>query len=321
MFRILLLSAGLALAVPSLSYADTPDPNVLTVCSGSKTKNYYFAVSEWLKRISHDLFQRAVNMPTSGALDNMRQMTNGTCVAGPVQDDVRTQFVVENPASRDNLSVLKVMYREYVHVLCPAALKASTLSEFAKLPGTKKLIVDQDGSGTAVTWRMLWQSNEKLYGSIQRDNQPADITSATAVMDSTDTCMLMVSGLNSSDMVAANQRSVSTQNGKPGLKLISIDDSNFANIKGLDGKALYTPVQVVPQAPKNNQPGLYNNLINNGGFWSSPSITVLTVPAVLMIRNDWKEAIGREKLNRIVDALVDALPTIWARVNPAGQNN
>jgi hypothetical protein len=168
---------------------------------------------------------------------------------------------------------------------------------------------------------MLWQSNEKLYGSIQRDNQPADITSATAVMDSTDTCMLLVSGLNSNDMVAANQRSISTRNGKPGLKLISIDDPNFKNIKGFDGKPLYTAMEVEPQAPKNNQPGLYNNLINNGGYFTSPRITVLTVPALLMIRDDWKEAIGREKLNRIVDALVDALPTIWARVNPAGQNN
>jgi hypothetical protein len=46
---------------------------------------------------------------------------------------------------------------------------------------------------------------------------------------------------------------------------------------------------------------------------------VLTVPAELMIRTDYREAIGRAKSGRIIRAIVDAQPTIWNRVNPAAE--
>lgn len=321
MTALVVLTTG---AASSPSYAQQPaDPSTLRVCTGSKTGNYYFAGKEWLERISHDLFQRAENVspPQPGSLTNLRKLASGDCDVGFAQADVVNQYIVENPASRDTISLLKVAYKEYVHILCPTTLKASTLTDFAKLPGTRTLIVGEDGSGTAETWRILRQTNDKLYGSILRDNQPADITSATAVMDSAATCMMWVSGLNSGDMVSANQRSVQTQSGKPGLKLISIDDPAFLKLMAINGQPLYQSETVTPRKPTANQPGLYNNLINNGGWFNSDSITMLSVPSDLMIRNDYKTAIGREKLSRISTSFIDALPTIWARVNPDGKND
>ena len=74
---------------------------------------------------------------------------------------------------------------------------------------------------------------------------------------------------------------------------------------------------MTPVAAHDGQPPLYDNLINNGGWFSSASINVLSVPN-LMIRNDYKLTIGRDNLARVLEAIDDAQPTIWARVNPAG---
>jgi TRAP-type uncharacterized transport system substrate-binding protein len=233
------------------------------------------------------------------------------------QADVVGQYIVENPASRDNLAIFKVIYDEYVHILCPVASGWVSLSDFAVAKGRRRLIVGAEGSGTAETWRIMRSVNDRQYSGIERDNQPVDITSASAVMDSKDTCMLWVSGLNSSDMIAANELSVRTSNGKPSLQLITIDDDAILQIKGPDGSPLYKKKVIEPHPAQMGRPPLYDHLINNAGWFSGASITVLTVPADLMIRTDYRDAIGRQKASRVLRAIVDAQPTIWNRVNPA----
>ena len=319
MFRLATAVAAVAFAaaVPSLSYAQTSSPNVLRVCTGSQTGNYHWSFQQIRSRIGDDVFQQIVEVPTSGSLENLRKMTKGDCDMGFSQADVVGQYLIENPGSRDNLSVFKVLYEEYVQILCPVASGWNSLSDIAVAKGQRRMIVGENGSGTAETWRIIVGVNDKKYGAIERDNQPADITSANTVLDSKNTCMLWVSGLNSNDMRSANELSVRTPNGKPGLRLIAIDDAALTKIKGPNGDPLYKMRTIHPHPASHGTPALYDHLINNGGFFSSASIDVLTVPANLMIRNDFREAMGRQRSARIMRAIGDALPTIWNRVSPA----
>jgi TRAP-type uncharacterized transport system substrate-binding protein len=311
-----LWAALFAAMLPVVAHAES---NTLRICTGSETGNYHWSAQQVRSRLGPDLFQSINLIPTTGSLMNLRKMSQNECDMGFSQADVVGQYIVENPASRDNLAVFKVVYEEYVHILCPVASGWTSLSDFADAKGRRRLIVGAEGSGTAETWRIMRSVNDKKYGSIERDNQPVDITSASAVMDSRDTCMLWVSGLNSSDMIAANQLSVRTSNGKPALRLITIDDSALLGIKGPDGAPLYKARTITPHPAQNGRPSLYDHLINNGGFFSGASVEVLTVPAELMIRTDYREAIGRAKSGRIIRAIVDAQPTIWNRVNPAAE--
>lgn len=297
-------------------YANAQSSNTLRICTGSETGNYYWSAEQIRSRLSNDLFQQISLLSTSGSLMNLRKLSQNECDMGFSQSDVVGQYIVENPASRDNLAVFKVVYEEYVHILCPVASGWKTLSDLADAKGRRRLIVGAEGSGTAETWRIMRSVNDKKYSGIERDNQPVDITSASAVMDSRDTCMLWVSGLNSSDMIAANQLSVRTSNGKPALRLISIDDDALYQIKGPDGAPLYKKRTIQAQPAKLGRPALYDHLITEGGWFSSANIDVLAIPADLMIRTDYREAIGRQKAGRVIRAIVDAQPTIWNRVNP-----
>lgn len=315
------LAAGLLCGVlASTAHAQAPSSTV-RICTGSKSGNYYWAATEIAKRFSADLFTNIQVVTTNGSLDNLRRLATNQCDIGFSQSDVDGQYIIENPSSHDMLSVLRVVYTEYVHILCPVASQWKSLSDVANAKGDRRMIVGPDGSGTAETWRIMRQVNTKLYDGIERVPDPSDISSAHTVADSHDTCMLWVSGLNSNDMKAANALSTRTPNGKPSLRLISIDDDAMTEIKGPDGAPIYKSQTVTAQPAHDNLPPLYDNLITTGGgIFSSPNITVLTVPADLMIRNDFKQTIGRDRLARLYEAIDDAQPTIWQRVNPAGQD-
>lgn len=310
----LLMAAVAALVV--LSGTARAESNVLRICTGSETGNYQWAAAQIISRIGQDVFQKVVLVPTTGSLMNLRKLSADDCDMGFAQADVVGQYIIENPASHDNLSVFKVVYDEYVHILCPVRSGWTSLSDIADAKGQRRLIVGAEGSGTAETWRIMRSVDDKKYNGIERLNDPVDITSASTVMDSHDICMLWVSGLNSSDMIAANELSVRTQDGQPSLQLISIDDSAVTQIKGPDGMPLYKLRTIAPKPALDGVPALYDHLINNGGWFSSASVNVLTVPAELMIRNDYRDAIGRQRAGRLIRAIVDAQPTIWNRVNP-----
>lgn len=315
----LLMTAVAALAVLSgTARAQSGNP-ALRICTGSETGNYHWVASQIAMRFGNDVFEKVTLVPTTGSLMNLRKLSANECDLGFSQADVVSQYIIENPASHDSLSVFKVVYDEYVQIVCPVRSGWTALSDIADATGQRRMIVGAEGSGTAETWRIMRSVDDKKYGGIERLSEPVDITSASAVMDSRDTCMLWVSGLNSSDMIAANELSIRTPSGTPALQLISIDDEAISEIKGPDGTPLYKVRTITPKAAFDGLPALYDHLINNGGWFSHASVDVLTVPAVLMIRADYRDAIGRQRTGRIIRAVVDAQPTIWNRVNPAAQ--
>src|SRR5664279_1237165 len=95
-------AVGVSLALASI-YAQaqsTPDPTTLRVCSGSTTGNYYFAVTQFLDQVSHDLFKSAKNISPEnpGSLTNLRMLSKGECDMGLTQADVLSQFSADTPA-------------------------------------------------------------------------------------------------------------------------------------------------------------------------------------------------------------------------------
>ncbi|HWH76026.1 MAG TPA: hypothetical protein VNT76_01595, partial [Candidatus Binatus sp.] len=170
-------------------------------------------------------------------------------------------------------------------------------------------IIGPNGSGTAETWRIIRSTNESKYGNVEIDHRAVDIDSASIVMDSDNTCMLWVSGLNSSDMVAANELSIRNHN-KPMLRLLTIDDNALALRKSSDGNPQYKRRAITPHPPADGHPALYDHLI------SGANVDVLVVRAVLMMRADYRDAL-KTKLGRFLRAIGDAQPIIWSRVNPA----
>ena len=326
MLRYLVTGAlACMLAFPSLAQT-VPAPLDAVMGTGGTQGNYYWAGGEILKRTG-DLFHSSKLAVTKGSLENLRggtvppSATSGRFDLFFTQSDVGNQFVLENPGAGDAIELLRIVYTEYVHILCPTKSGWKTLSDIANAKGTRKMIVGPDGSGTAETWRIMRQADGKKYDGIERNPEPADYSSAHTVADSNDTCMLWVSGLNSAGMVSANALSVKTPDGKPSLQLVSIDDPKMLAIKGFDGLPLYKKVSISPISAGNGKVALYDHIIAGGGGWfAGTSVDLLAVPAYLMVRKDFKAALGRERLARLLDAIDDAQPTIWAKVNPAGSN-
>jgi len=299
------------IAVGPRANADyTPDPNRMWIGTGGKTGNYYFAGNEITKRLGKDFVADGKLIQTGGSLDNLRKLMAGEVDVAFVQSDVYQQFALENPSSLTALVPYKVMYDEYVHLICPVAANWSRVTHVGKAKDSK-IIVGPNGGGTAETWRILRSADTGLYDHVERLPDAPDIEALSQVKDSTNTCMLWVSGLNSADMRAANMLSVNTKDHKPALTLIDVDDRDMKNLKGQNGKPMYEMQTINWAAPSGESGGQYSNLMQ------SSSVNVPTVHALLVMRVDYRDALkAAGKSGRLVQAIEDALPTIWGRVNP-----
>jgi hypothetical protein len=314
MLRFLGITAMIVLLGVSQARADDP-PTKSDICTGSGSGNYYWAAHQIIPFLPKQMFTGEVHK-TDGTLDNINKLIDGTCGLAFGQSDVRSQFLVDTPALKDSIVVLAKVYTEITHVLCPAVSGWKSLTDMLKAKGEKHMIVGQPGSGTAETWRIWKQVDLAQYSSISLDPSPADFASAHDVAKSRNTCMLWISGLNSGDMVSTNDLSGKGKGGQPTLRLLDIDDRRLLEIKGIDGTPLYTEKTITPHGPEKGQPGLYDHLINNGGWMSSASITVMAIPAELLASSKYKAGLPRARLTKLLQAVDDAQTGIWQKVDP-----
>lgn len=276
----------------------------LRMCTGSPSGNYHFAGTEILNRAGG-----GKEVITDGSLTNLRNLMDGTCTIGFAQSDVASQFALEQTASLGMIEQWKVVYTEYVHILCPVVSGWTRVNHLGKAKGN--LIVGPNGTGSAETWRILRQADDSLYEKVGRLPDPVGRESLTKVKDSKDTCMLWVSGVNAANMKVANMMSVNTKDHRPSMTLLDVNDGDMPGIKGLNGKPMYEWKKIERKAPSGGNPGLYENIMQ------SSSVSVPTVEAVLMVRTDWLKAIrANGKADRLIQAVEDASPTIWKEVNP-----
>jgi TRAP-type uncharacterized transport system substrate-binding protein len=312
------IAAGIfAALLPAAEAQTAPDATRLRICAGSATGNYTFAANEIQKRLGPSTFSGGVTViHTAGSLDNLRRLMSGDCDVGFSQSDVAARFIAENSAAMNSLRRFTSLYREYVHLICPVASGFTRVNDMGKASQSTgaRLIVGGDGSGTAESWRAMRQADAALYDRVERIPESVGRASLAQVRDSRNTCMLWISGLNSPDMQAASAMSVNNPRRTPTLRLVDFNDRDITNLRGPDGRPLYEVAELRRVAPRGDNPGRYANLIE-GGWTSSGSVNVLTVGAELMMREDFRRALGG-RADALVQAIEDAAPTINARVNP-----
>jgi TRAP-type uncharacterized transport system substrate-binding protein len=287
----------------------------LCICTGSPVGDYQKAGVEIAKQLGGALGQKVKFINTNGSGDNLNMVAEGKqCQVGLAQSDVYDLWRTE-ARNGANVAVVQPLYTEYAHILCPSVAEIDNLNGMAKKHAT--LIIGPSGSGTALTWRSLRDVDGKKYGTdnINVSPDPADSSSVTEVKASTAThpvCLLWISGLNSTPMQNANMKSVNPANGKPMLQLISVDDERMLKLPGFDGPR-YTAQEVSPQ--KN----FYDHLINNGGFFTSAGVTVLSVKALLIMNTQFKDQLSNTKravYNRFTTAVDDASGVLSRQMSP-----
>lgn len=291
--------------------AASPDggPRRLRFCAGTRTGNYTFAAERIAERARSDALEMQV-VTTNGAADNLRRLRAGECDLGLSQSDVFDLSGAEEPESVLGIVPFKRVYTEYVHVLCPIASGLTGTAQFG--PGTR-LITGAEGSGTSETWRAFRAAVPRLDG-VQRIPDPVNLVAVSRVKDSRDTCMLWVSGLNSSDIQGANAMSANTPDRRRTMRLISVNEGALRAARGSDGRPMYR------FEPIRARFGSYDSLIDPARAPESRavrpgSVTVPVVDAVLFARSEALDALpGRG--SELVQAVEEAGPAIWARVSP-----
>lgn len=319
-----LLAGVSALAIAAMTppaHAQAPaqcDKGDMCVCTGSPTGNYQKAGEAIAKQLGAGLQAHTKFINTNGSLDNLNYVAGGQCSIGLAQSNVYDQWRTEAPTANNVLPVQDV-YSEYVHILCPASADVEDLDGLAKQHAT--LIIGPPGSGTAETWRSLRQVDEKKYGNTNIDvsGDPADAGSVQAVKASNGkahpVCMLWISGLNSTAMQNANDRSWDPATSKPKLQLISVNDKRMAKLPGREGPQ-YTVKEISPLKGSEGKPGFYDHLINNGGLFSSASVDVLSVQAEIVINKDFKAGLSRDRYNQLSTAIDDASGGLRKEMSP-----
>lgn len=294
----------------------------LCFCAGKPGANYDFAAKEIGGRLS-STFDEVKIINLGGSLKNLQGLRGGQCDVAFVQSDVANLYKIQNPAAMSELRPFRVVYQEYVQILCPRKTGWTTLSDLAKARGKGvkvKMLVGKEGSGTAETWRSFVSANPDAYDKIERKTDEPDIEAASLVMDSPDTCMLWVSGLNSGDMQAANAQSTNTRGHQPALSLISIDDEKIYEAKDTEGQPLYDKETVTAIEPAPGRAAFYQNLIpDRSTHWyggSEKAVDVATVKAVLMTTEQEKARLGSSTTTAMIKQIGEALPTIRNKVDP-----
>jgi TRAP-type uncharacterized transport system substrate-binding protein len=287
-------------------------------CTGSPTGNYQKAAEAIARQLGQGLRSHTRFVNTNGSLDNLNNVASGQCSIGIAQSDVYDLWRTES-SNANAVLPLRDLYTEYVHILCPASAKIDDLDDLATKKAT--LIIGPPGSGTAETWRSLRQVDDKKYGNANIDvsSDPADAGSVQAVKASAGkphpVCMLWISGLNSTAMQNANERSLDPATGKPVMQLISVNDKRMAKLPGREGPR-YTVREIKPSKGSAGKPGFYDNLINNGGIFSGAGIDVLAVPAGLFMNKEFKDALSRDNYNQLSTAIDDASGGLRKEMSP-----
>jgi len=308
-------------AAPSAQAQGTPpecEKGEMCICTGSPAGNYQKAGEAIVKQLRSGLQGHTRFVNTNGSLDNLNYVAGGQCSVGISQSDVYDLWRTEAPTANNVLPV-RDLYTEYAHILCPASARIDNLNGLAAKQAT--LIIGPPGSGTAETWRSLRQVDEKKYGNstIDVSSDPADAGSVQAVKASNGkshpVCMLWISGLNSTAMQNANDRSLDPTTEKPTLQLISVDDKRMAKLPGREGPR-YTVKEISPAKGSAGKPGFYDHLINNGGVFSSAGVDVLAVPAQFVMNKDFKAGLSREHYNQLSVAIDDASGGLRKEMSP-----
>lgn len=232
MRRFLVLPLVLAFAGVSHAWAESAH---VRFCTGPDGGNYDFSGIQ-VKRQAAGLVPIDL-VQTKGSLDNLDRIAGGTCDAAIVQSDAYGVYMRQHSGAILNVERGRVLYPEYVHLVCN---KAAGLSKITGLKKGMTVLVGPNGGGSSVTWDSFRMADPKRYGDVA--TLPIGGKRGLGLVDEgTDaTCMLYVAGLASQSMNEADDFAEKSGH----LDLVATNDSDVEKMKDAKGQYVYEDLSI-----------------------------------------------------------------------------
>lgn len=287
-----LLLAGAAML---LSVAAHADPVHIRFCTGPEGGNYDFTgiqVAQQARGAVHvDLVR------TKGSMENLDDIVAGTCDAAIVQSDAHGVYLKQHPGSLLNIERGRVLYPEYVHLVCN---KDAGLSKITGLRKGMTVLVGPNGGGSAVTWDSFRLADPKTYGDIA--TLPIGGKRGLGLIDDGKDaqCMLYVAGLAATSMNEADAFAETSGH----LSLVPTDDSDVGKLKDPKGRAVYDSTSI----PSGTYPHAFQTRSVLGSSVGAISASAIIVAAVPFIEQN--DAI----YDKFLTAVNHAMPAVMEHV-------
>lgn len=245
----------------------------LRICSGRSNGSYSSYVSALVTQLDT---VKAVNVNTAGSRQNLNMLDSGQCDAAMVQRDTYSHHTSTLPYQR-----IFSPYNEVLHLVCH---KDSGVDELSDL--TKKISVDvgEADSGSAVTWNTIVDQNLK-FKDVKLQNAGGTVA-INNLRNKTVDCAFIVSGTKSQIMSTV----IGTSHGD--FRLVNWNSNVLQDIKD--------PANDVVFSKKELADNTYGDIQRDSWMgWFNTDTDVRTVPADLVISNNWK-AVNSEFYDNIV---------------------
>lgn len=260
------LCLGFACLVGTPAFAQTH----VRFCTGPEGGNYDFTGIQVAQQSRGSVHIDLIH--TKGSMENLDKIVDGSCDAAIVQSDAHGVYLKQHPGSLLNIERGRVLYPEYVHLVCN---KSAGLSKITGLQKGMTLLVGPNGGGSSVTWDSFRLADPKRYDDIA--TLPIGGKRGLGLIDDGKdaTCILYVAGLASSSMNEADAFA-----GVSGhLALVPTNDSDVEKLKDPKERLVYEdasiPSGTYPQAFQTR--GLFGSSI---GAISASAIVVASVPFI-----------------------------------------
>lgn len=246
---------------------------VMKLCTGA-SDGTYARVGSVVKRSTKNI--KVSTVASTGSIDNLGKMEEGTCDAAFVQRDSYDKYLSKVDS---NLKLLKVsrMYNEYAQLVCT---RESGITDISELDNKDTVITGPDGSGSAITW-----NNTK---SIAKQKTVTSMTEGVALLlEGEAQCAFNVTSLKSNFMSKIESRYGEF------LQLADVDIKDYTKVVIDDDN--------------------YDSL-TEGMFWVSWDVDTVTIPMDLVINKKWMLA-NRSAYTGFMNELLDVVPEIRKATN------
>ncbi len=258
---------------------------LLRICTGSKG-NTYFRAGSMLAELLKETVEVEV-VETKGSWENLERIDAQPrrCDAVLAQDDAYALYQFEKPKSSLTIDRMAALYPEHVHLLCNEKVDIDSVGELD--PDKHRVLYNEYGSGTYITWSLFGKLNRK-YTKLKS----SEVTVAEGLLKVADgvqaQCIVFVSGLGGKTLRDAHDRL-----GKQ-LKLVAVRDKRLHRKVGREKRRVYD-ASTIPE-------GTYPNLAGD-------DVKTVSVQAVFFASPEWK-ARNPEGARALAKALFELVPEL-----------
>ena len=260
----------------------------LRLCTGTRGNNY-FKAGEAIQKTLGDVIDVEV-VETKGSWENLQSIdrTPRRCDAAIAQDDAFALYQFEKPNSALAIERVVSLYPEYIHLICNR--KADVDDIFDLNPKKHRIIINEFGSGTYITWTLFGKMNPR-HAEIAADGLSIEEGLLKIVDGVKAQCMMFVSGVTGRSMKMAND-----QFGKQ-LMLAEISDKKLRKRVGRDKRRVYHQSTL--------DEDVYAKLLDD-------DLDTVAVDAVFFISPEWKARYERE-YQALAAALLNLVPELLGK--------